>query len=81
MLTPPDRPTEVSRNELGLQGDGSTVLPLLLWAELLLLAAVGAAWLYRRWPSWSTYIVTTPVLTLLLLLVFDNLTPILPSTL
>jgi len=37
VLTPPDRPTEVSRNELGLQGDGSTVLPLLLWAELWVL--------------------------------------------
>jgi sortase A len=57
------------------------VLPLLLWVELLALAAVGAAWLYRRWPRWSTYLVTTPVLALLVLQVFDNLTPMLPSTL
>ncbi|MBV8950057.1 MAG: class D sortase [Actinobacteria bacterium] len=81
VLTPIGRPTEVNSNELGLQGDGSTVLPLMLWAELLLVTAVGAAWLYRRWSFWSTYLVTTPVLVLLLLLVFDNLTPILPSTL
>jgi sortase A len=81
VLTPVGRPVEVGRSELGLQGDGSTVLPLLLWAELLLLAAVGAGWLYRRWSRWSTYLVTTPILALLLLQVFDNLTPILPSTL
>ena len=81
VLTPAGRPTEISRNELGLQGDGSAVLPLLLWVELLALAAVGAAWLYRRWPRWSTYLVTTPVLALLVLQVFDNLTPMLPSTL
>lgn len=80
VLTPFGRSTEVNRNELGLQGDTSTVLPLLLWAELLLLAAVGSAWLYRRWPSWSAYLVTTPVVLLLLFEVFDNLTPLLPST-
>lgn len=79
--TPVGRPSEVNRSELGLQGDGSAVLPLLLWSQLLLVAAVGAAWLYRRWPRWSTYLVTTPLLALLLLQVFDNLTPVLPSTL
>jgi hypothetical protein len=81
VVTPFGRPTEVNRNELGLHGDGSSVLPLLLWAELLFVAAVGSALLYRRWSRWSTYLVTTPVLALLLLQVFDNLTPILPSTL
>lgn len=79
--TPVGRASEVSKRELGLQGDASAVLPLLLWSEVLLLAAVAAAWLYRRWSRWSTYLVTTPVLALLLLLVFDNLTPVLPSTL
>jgi len=51
-----------------------------LWCELLLVAACAAAWLYRRWGPWSTYLVTAPILALLLLQVFDNLTSILPST-
>jgi len=38
-------------------------------------------WLSRRWGRWPTYLVTTPVLMLLLLLVFDSATPLLPSTL
>jgi sortase A len=80
-LTPIGRPNEVSDRELGLQSDGSTVLSLVLWAELLLIVAVGAAWAYRRWGRWNTWLVTTPVLALLLLLVFDSLTPVLPSTL
>jgi sortase A len=78
--TPLGRPVEVDRRELGLQADGSTVLPLLLWAELLLAAALAAAWLYRRWSPWSTYLVTAPILALLLLQVFDNVSSILPST-
>ncbi|HEY7134910.1 MAG TPA: class D sortase [Acidimicrobiia bacterium] len=80
-LTPIGRPNEVSDQELGLQSDGSTMLSLVLWTELLLVAAVGAAWAYRRWGRWNTWLVTTPVLALLLLLVFDSLTPVLPSTL
>ena len=79
--TPPGRPGEMTRAELGLQSDSTSVLPMLLWSELLLLAACGAVWLSRRWGRWPTYLVTTPVLMLLLLLVFDSATPLLPSTL
>ncbi len=79
--TPPGRSGEMTRAELGLQSDSTTVLPLLLWSELLLLAACGAMWLSRRWGRWTTYLVATPVLMLLVLLVFDSATPLLPSTL
>jgi sortase A len=79
--TPPGRPGEMSRAELGLQSDSSSVLPVLLWSEILLLAACGAVWLSRRWGRWTTWLVTVPVLALLVLLVFDSATPLLPSTL
>ena len=79
--TPPGRSGEMSRAELGLQSDSSSVLPMLLWSELLLLTACGAVWLSGRWGRWTTYLITTPVLMLLILMVFDSATPLLPSTL
>jgi LPXTG-site transpeptidase (sortase) family protein len=79
--TPPGRPGEMSRAELGLQSDSAGIVPLLMWSELLLLAACAAVWLSRRWGRWTTYLVAMPVLALLLLLVFDSATTLLPSTL
>jgi hypothetical protein len=81
VAAPAGRPTEVRRGELGLHRDGSTVVALLLWAELLLAAALASAWLYRRWARGPAWLVTTPVLALFMLLVFDSFTPLLPSTL
>lgn len=79
--TPDGRPSEVRKEELGLHGDRSGALQLLLWTQALFLAAMATAWLYRRWSRWPTWLITTPVLALLLLLVFDSFTPLLPSTL
>jgi sortase A len=79
--TPAARVNEVAGNELGLQGDGSNAIALLVWAELLLVVSCATAWMYRRWSRWPTYALTLPVLALLVLLVFDSFTPLLPSTL
>lgn len=78
---PAPRPTNIRQEELGLHSDRSTVIPLLLWSQLLLAAALGTAWLRRRWRPWPTYLIAVPVMALLALLVFDSFTPVLPSTL
>lgn len=75
------RPTDIRKDELGLQSDRSTAYALLLWAQALLLASLGTAWLRRRWRRWPSYLVAAPVLMLLILLVFDSFTPVLPATL
>jgi len=78
---PAERATDLREDELGLHGDRSVVLPLLLWAQALLVVAIGAVWLHRRWRRWPAYLITAPVLALLVLLIFDSFTPVLPSTL
>jgi sortase A len=74
------RVNQVRNNELALQGD-TTVLPLIVWAELALVAILVAVFLRRRWPRLPALLVAVPLLTLLALLVFDSFTPLLPSTL
>jgi sortase A len=74
-------PTPVTRAELGLAGQSDGILPLVLWLEVLLIAAIGATWLWRRWARWSAYVVCVPVLLAVTWLVFENLTKLLPATL
>ena len=78
---PAEQPADIRPDEFGLNSDHSTAFALLLWAQALLIASLGAAWLGRRWRLWPTYVVALPVLALLLLLVFDSFAPVLPSTL
>ena len=80
-FAPSADPTPVTRAELGLAGETDAVLPLVLWLELLLMAAIGATWLWRRWARWSAYVVSVPVLLAITWLVFENLTKLLPATL
>lgn len=47
-----------------MKGDTGTLLPLLLWAQLLLLVVAAAAWVGTTWGRWQVWIVTVPVITL-----------------
>ena len=51
------------------------------WLEALALAMLDAVLLRRRMGRWAAYLLMAPVVALLVLLVFDSLTPVLPSTL
>jgi sortase A len=73
--------TAVTRAELGLAGETSAVLLLVLWLEALLIVAIGATWLWRRWTRWSAYLVSVPVLITVTWLAFENLARLLPATL
>ena len=48
---------------------------------LLALAGLATAWLYRRWSRWPAYLICTPVILLLVLLIFDSFSGLLPATL
>ena len=72
--------TPVTRAELGLSGQTDGILPLVLWLEVLLIVAVGATWLWRRWTRWSAYVVCVPVVLSITWIVFENVTKLLPAT-
>jgi sortase A len=70
------------RSERALSGDPGSLLPALLWALALLVAITVTVRLYRRWHrTWPTYIMTTPVLLALAVLVFQYVARLLPATL
>lgn len=48
--------------ENAMAGDSSGSIQLLLWSELLLVAAVCLVWVRSRWGHWQTWIVAVPVL-------------------
>jgi sortase A len=79
--TPEGRPTEVRSSELGLNTEGGSVLAIVLWLQALLIACLASVWLLRRSSRPSVYLVMVPVILLLVLLVFDSITLLLPSTL
>ena len=80
-FAPSADPTPVTRAELGLAGEADGILSLVLWLEALLIVAVGATWLCRRWTRWSAYLVCVPVVFAITWIVFENVTKLLPATL
>jgi sortase A len=69
-------------SEVGADGfdGGGGLAPLVVWSSLLVAALAGARWIYRRWPGPVAYLISTPILLALLILVFESLGGILPAT-
>lgn len=60
--TPPGRPTAVPYAEQAMHGDTSALLPLLLWLQALVVAAVAITWASMRWGRWQAWALGVPVL-------------------
>lgn len=69
----------VTAPEQPMQGDPSTLIVLVLWGEALVGAALGVAFLRRRWGRWQTWVVAVPALGVLALLVADQAARLLPN--
>jgi sortase A len=54
-------------------------VPLVLWGQLMLLAAGSLAWLSRSWGRWQTWLVGFPVLAYLSITIADQVTRLLPN--
>lgn len=70
----------IARPEVGLQGEPSAVIALVLWSQALLLGAVATTWAYVRWARWPTYLISTPILVAILWNVYENIARLLPNT-
>lgn len=71
--------SEISPSELPLGTESGVWLPLVLWGEGLLLAALAIAWLRSHWGRWQTWTVALPVLGYLGLGVADQVARLLPN--
>ncbi|MDX6739116.1 sortase [Actinocorallia sp. A-T 12471] len=74
-------PPRIDRSEVGLSGDLGALIPLLLWAEALLLAIGLTTFSYLRWSRWPTYVISSPVLLAVLWNIYESLARLLPNTL
>jgi sortase A len=71
-LTPAEQP---------LAGDPAAWLPIMLWTQGLLLAAVAITWTFRRWGRWQTWICAVPVLAAIVVALSGEATRLLPNLL
>jgi sortase A len=73
--------TALPDSEAAMGIDTSNLFGLVLLFELLVAAAFGAAWIWKRWGRWQTYVVAGPVLITIGLLVASNVNYLLPNLL
>jgi sortase A len=78
---PAGRPSLLAAGQGGLVGNDGAIPALALWIEVLILTAAGTVAIYRRFPRWSSYLITTPVVLAAVWLVYENLSRLLPATL
>jgi sortase A len=77
-LNPGGRPA-AGPQEGQLDVDTVRVVPLILWAEALIIIALGAVLMARRWSRSAVLLCSTPVALALLWMVYENIAVLLPN--
>ena len=86
-LTSPTQPAAtlaasvLPASEKPMSGDPAAWIPLVFWAQALVLAALGVVWAAARWGRWQAWLVGVPVLAFLGLSVAGQLARLLPNLL
>ena len=65
--------------EAPMAGDGGVAIPLILWAEALIVVVLGALVLTRRWSAPMVLLYATPVALAVTWAVYENLAVLLPN--
>ncbi|MGQ0777177.1 MAG: sortase [Pseudonocardiales bacterium] len=72
--TPAQIPARVLPNsEKAMSGDRSALVPLVLWTQLLVIAAFGIIWVNERVGHWHAWVIGLPVVTALGVVVADHM--------
>ena len=79
-VAPRFTPVTPDRTETGFDTSGAGLAPVIGWGAALGLGIWAARVVYRRWPRSVAYLITTPILVALVLLVFESLSGLLPAT-
>jgi sortase A len=77
--TLPGRPASVPAAEKPMGRDQVSLLPLLLWTQLFLVASATLVWTWYRWGRWQTWLVGLPVLLAVLWGLGENALALLPN--
>jgi hypothetical protein len=80
-VTPPMVLTSssLSSSENAMMAEPQAWLPIVLWAQLLLLATAALSWLWNAWGRWQTWLIALPVLGYIVLSASDEVTRLLPN--
>jgi hypothetical protein len=71
----------ISPTENAMATDPQAWLPIALWGQVLVLAAVSLSWLWSAWGKWQTWLIAVPVIGFIVLSVADQATRLLPNLL
>jgi sortase A len=76
----PDDWPAITPQESDMASDAAdSLVPLMLWSQALLIAAIGATYAAYRWSRWSAYLLMAPVVIALTWNVYENLAGLLPN--
>lgn len=77
--SPPGRPSAVADAERPMGHDTGSLLALMLWLQLFVVASVALVWAWYRWGRWQTWVVGLPVLIAVLWGAAENAVALLPN--
>ena len=77
--SPAGRPAVVADAERPMGHDTGSLLALMLWLQLFLVASVAMVWAWYRWGRWQTWLVGMPVVIAVLWGAAENAVALLPN--